>query len=137
MHAKLPRSSQDTAPYRDQAPQVLKAPEGPQGLAAVPVGGGRARAGLETRRIVLSTTGPTGMEGAGGSGGPGCGARGRWRGLAGLRADAPSRRLAARTASGRAAALGHGEQSGRWAAALGHGEQLGRQAVARGHGERG
>ena len=26
----------------------------------------------------------------GGSGGPGCGARGRWRGLAGLRGDAPS-----------------------------------------------
>ena len=33
---------------------------------------------------------PTGVEGAGGSGGPGCGARGRWRGLAGLRDDAPS-----------------------------------------------
>ena len=34
-----------------------------------------------------------GEEGAGGSGGrkrPGCGARGRWRGLAGQRADAPS-----------------------------------------------
>ena len=28
--------------------------------------------------------------GCGGSGGPGCGARGRWRGLAGLRDDAPS-----------------------------------------------
>ena len=33
---------------------------------------------------------PEGMEGAGGNGGPGCGARGRWRGLAGLRDDAPS-----------------------------------------------
>ena len=33
---------------------------------------------------------------------PGCGARGRWQGLAGLRGDAPSRRLAARTARGRA-----------------------------------
>ena len=31
-----------------------------------------------------------GMEGAGGTGRPGCGARGRWRGLAGLRDDAPS-----------------------------------------------
>ena len=35
--------------------------------------------------------------------GPGCGARGRWRGLAGLRDDAPS---------GRAAAHGHIEQPG-------------------------
>ena len=31
-----------------------------------------------------------GVEGAGGTGGPGCGGRGRWRGLAGLRDDAPS-----------------------------------------------
>ena len=38
----------------------------------------------------ISREGPTGVEGAGGSGGPGCGARGRWRGLAGQRADAPS-----------------------------------------------
>ena len=53
----------------------------------------------------------------------GCSARGRRQGLAGLRADAPSRRLAAWTASGRAAALGYGEQSGRWAAALGHREE--------------
>ena len=75
--------------------------------------------------------GVAGVEGAGGTGGPGCGvrgggeawvclvvtvqcagacgARGRRQGLAGLRADAPSRRLAAWTASGRAAALGHGE----------------------------
>ena len=36
-------------------------------------------------------TGPTGVEGAGGTGGPGCGARGRWQGLAGLRDDAPSK----------------------------------------------
>ena len=35
----------------------------------------------------------------------GCGTRGRRQGLAGLRTDAPSRRLAARTASGRAASL--------------------------------
>ena len=34
--------------------------------------------------------GPTGVKGAGGTGGPGCGARGRRRGLAGLRGDAPS-----------------------------------------------
>ena len=38
--------------------------------------------------------------------GPACGARGRRRGLAGQRVDAPSRRLAARTARGRAAAHG-------------------------------
>ena len=38
----------------------------------------------------ISSEGPTGVEGAGGSGGPGCGARGQWRGLAGLRDDAPS-----------------------------------------------
>ena len=44
--------------------------------------------------------------------GPGCGVRGRWWGLAGLRADAPSQRLAARTARGRAAAYGHTKQPG-------------------------
>ena len=32
--------------------------------------------------------GVAGVEGAGGTGGPGCGARGRWRGLAGLRDEA-------------------------------------------------
>ena len=44
--------------------------------------------------------------------GPGRGAGGRWRGLAGQRADAPSRKLAARTARGRAAAHGHTKQPG-------------------------
>ena len=34
--------------------------------------------------------GTTGVEGTGGTRGPGCGARGRWRRLAGLRDDAPS-----------------------------------------------
>ena len=38
----------------------------------------------------ISTPGAASVEGAGGNGGPGCGARGRWRGLAGLRDDAPS-----------------------------------------------
>ena len=47
-----------------------------------------------------------------GSSGPNCGTRGRWRGLTGLRDDAPSRRLAARTARGRAAAHGHTKQPG-------------------------
>ena len=56
--------------------------------------------------------GTTGVEGAGGSGGPGRGAGGRWQGLAGLRDDAPSRRLAARTARGRAAAHRHTQRPG-------------------------
>ena len=43
-----------------------------------------------TRRATHQRPGPIGMEGAGGTGGPGCGARGRWQGLAGLRDDAPS-----------------------------------------------
>ena len=47
--------------------------------------------------LPISDPRPTGVEGAGGTGGPGCGGRGRWRGLAGLRADAPS---AARGADG-------------------------------------
>ena len=49
--------------------------------------------GRTTRRHTkphASTPGPTGVKGAGGSGGPGCGAHGRWRGLAGLRDNAPS-----------------------------------------------
>ena len=51
----------------------------------------RARAGFEpTRRTRQQRPSPTGVEGTGGTGGPGCGARGRWRGLAGLRDDAPS-----------------------------------------------
>ena len=85
----------------------------PWAVAGPGRGAGRrwqGQGGPRTRRIVLSTTGPTGVEGAGGTGGPGCGARGRRQGLAGLRDDAPSRRLAARTASGRAAAHGHTEQ---------------------------
>ena len=40
--------------------------------------------------ILINTTRPTGVKGAGGTGGPGRGAGGRWRGLAGLRDDAPS-----------------------------------------------
>ena len=44
--------------------------------------------------------------------GPGRGAGGRRQGLAGQRADAPSRKLAARTARGRAAAHGHTKQPG-------------------------
>ena len=57
----------------------------------------KLRVGSAMMWILINTTGPTGVEGTGGAGGPGCGARGRWRGLAGLRADAPS---AARGADG-------------------------------------
>ena len=70
---------------------MWRAPEGPEGLAAVPVGGGGAWPGFKpTHRADEQRPGPTGVEGTGGAGGPGCGARGRWRGLAGLRDDAPS-----------------------------------------------
>ena len=85
----------------------------------VSMGGGGARpqrrwaaVGPGRASNTISTPGAASVEGAGGNGGPGCGARGRWRGLAGLRDDAPSRRLAARTARGRAAAHGHTEQPG-------------------------
>ena len=40
---------------------------------------------------LTNTPGPTGAEDAGGTPGPGCGARGRWRDLAGQRADSPNR----------------------------------------------
>ena len=74
-----------------QTPPVWRAPKGPEGLAAVPVGGGRAWPGFETTREPhVSTPDAAGVEGAGGTGGPGCGARERRRGLAGQRADAPS-----------------------------------------------
>ena len=48
---------------------------------------GRGRARLAERAC---TPGAAGADGGGRAGGPGCGARGRWRGLAGLRGDAPS-----------------------------------------------
>ena len=71
-----------------QAPPVWRVPEGTEGQAAVPVGGGGAWPGFETTHPAThSDTSAAGVEGAGG---PGCGARGRRRGLAGLRGDAPS-----------------------------------------------
>ena len=101
------------ASHSNQASLVWRAPCGLVGQAAVPVGGGGAWPGFKpTRRAAEQRPGPTGVEGAVRTGGPGCGAGGRWRGLAGLRGDAPSRRLAARTASGRAAAHGHVKQPG-------------------------
>ena len=59
-------------------------PPGLQNPDAIPVASGGAWLGYSQR------PGPTGVEGAGGVGGPGCDARGRWQGLAGLRDDAPS-----------------------------------------------
>ena len=50
-------------PNSDPAPQVWRAPEGPEGTASVPVGGGRARAGLEidhserSSRVAISRAG--------------------------------------------------------------------------------
>ena len=47
-----------------QAPLVWRAPEGPEGLAAVPVGGGGAWPGFETTRRAFRLAGgppPTGM----------------------------------------------------------------------------
>ena len=45
--------------------------------------------GRASRRRADQRPSPTGVEGAGGTGGPGCGAGGRWRGLARHRDDAP------------------------------------------------
>ena len=71
-----------------------KAPEGPEGLAAVPVGGGGTWPGIETtHRTRKQRPGTTGVEGAGGI----CrGAGGRWRDLAGHRDDAPNQKTATR-----------------------------------------
>ena len=54
-----------------KAPQVWRAPEGPEGTAAAPVGGGAAWPANESTRITLSKPGAAGVEGAGGSGGHG------------------------------------------------------------------
>ena len=91
-------TSRRTEPHiSDQAPPVRRAPEGPEGArgpAAAPVGGGGAWPDNEpTRRATHQRPGDAGEKGAGGTGGRKracCGARGRWRGLAGLRDDAPS-----------------------------------------------
>ena len=127
-----------------------KAPEGPEGLAAVPVGGGGAWPDRETtrqarpqytrhhwcggprrdrrawlrcpwavaghgrasRRRADQRPSPTGVEGPGGTGGPGCGARGRWRGLAGLR-DRPLRAAGSRVAISRAGRRPRAHQAAR------------------------
>ena len=55
LHAKLPRSSQDSVPCHDQAQLVWRASEGLEGLAAVLVGGGGAWPDNEsTRRVKLA-----------------------------------------------------------------------------------
>ena len=75
---------------------------GPEGLAAVPVGGGRAWPDFEpTRRATKQRPGPTGVEGAGGSGGPGRGAGGWRQGQGGPR-DRPLRAAGSRVAISRA-----------------------------------
>ena len=95
-----------------QAPLAWRAPEGPEGQAAVPVGGGRARPGFRaTRQPHASTPGPTGVEGAGGMEGQAAvpvGGGGAWPGFEATRRA----KLAARTARGRAAAHGHTKQPG-------------------------
>ena len=83
---RAPEGPEGTGGLRDNAPRhtpacqsppMWRASEGPEGLAAVPVGGGGAWTAPH------STEGATGVEGAGGTRGPDCGARGRWRGLDG------------------------------------------------------
>ena len=75
-------------------PRCRWAPEGPEDTAAVPVGGGRAR-----QRCPWAAAGPGRSAGE------------RWRGLAGFETTRRAK-LAALTASGRAAAHGHTEQPG-------------------------
>ena len=112
LHAKLPRSSQDTAPYRGQAPLVWRAPDGPEGLAAGPVGGGGAWQGFEATHkhtsahqaplVWRAPEGPDGLAGVPVGGGR------AWPGFKTTRRA----KLAARTARGRAAAHGHTKQPG-------------------------
>ena len=71
------------------------------GASPPPNGGNCTTRGSDTpttrsRRASCSANPPiiTDVERSGGAGGPGCGARGRWQGLVGLRADAPSRQSA-------------------------------------------
>ena len=72
--------------HTEQAPPAWKAPEGPEDLAAAPVGGGGAWPDVETTH----RAGAAGVKGAGGTGGPGRGAGGRRQGQGGPR-DRPLR----------------------------------------------
>ena len=90
--AKAMSVSSEARPARAKATPVSRE------RFVIPVDYGGAWPGFNpTRRATHQRPGTAGVEGAGGSGGPGCGARGRWRGLAGLRDDAPSE---ARSADG-------------------------------------
>ena len=88
---------------------------GPTGVKGAGGSGGHGRASRQRAETHTSMPVAAGVEGIGGTGGPGCGARGRRRGLAGLRDDAPSRRLVARTASGRAGPAAAETHTGGWA----------------------
>ena len=71
----------------------------PEAPATVPVGGGEAWPGFETAHHHTAPQAPLvwrAPEGPEGARGPGCGARGRWRGPAGLRDNAPSHTSATR-----------------------------------------
>ena len=78
------RSFFHAAPRDDtESPPVWRAPRG--------MGPGHGAGGWRPGRGgPLTATSRARLEGAGGTGGPGCGARRRWRGLAGQRGDAPS-----------------------------------------------
>ena len=71
---RLTGGSPPTGTHSDQAPQVWRAPEGPEGT-----GGLRDNAPRHTP----ACQSPPMWRGVGGTGGPGCGARGRRRGLDG------------------------------------------------------
>ena len=85
--------------------QGIQHPAGAQ-LRYPEAAAGHSRAS-KRRRSPTNTPGTAGVEGIARPAEPVRGAGGRRQGLAGLRDDAPSRRLAARTASGRAAAHRH------------------------------
>ena len=73
---------------------------------------GPGRIARQRAKPDLSTPGPTGVEGPEGTGGPGRGARGRWRGLAGLR-DRPLRAAGSRVAISRAGRRPRAHQAAR------------------------
>ena len=102
----------DDAPISNQAPLVSRVPKGPEGLAVVPVGGGRARAGLE-----IDHSEPSGSRVAISRAGRRPPAHTAARPFkAGLRRPEHQRghkhQHAAQTARGRAAAHGHTKQPG-------------------------
>ena len=83
--------------------------EVPEGQAAAPVGGGGAWPDNElTRRATYQHTSPTGVEVPEGLAAAPVGGGGAWPGFETTRRA----KLAARTASGRAAAHGHNKQPG-------------------------